>query len=294
VGAIEVQGLRKRYGQREVVKGIDLDVATGELVAILGPNGAGKTTTVEILEGLTRRTAGHVSVLGFDPERAELALRQRIGVVLQSGGVETMLTCREVIDLHRSFYPASRPTNELLAVVGLTEHADQRVGRLSGGQQRRVDMALALAGDPDLVFLDEPTTGFDPAARHQAWDAIGGLRSLGKTIVLTTHYLEEAEALADRIVVLADGRVVAEGTPGQLGNRHQAPSRIAFTPISGVDADALPVTVTLDGLQWIITTTEPTATLHTLTQWAVAQHIELTGLSVAPPSLEQIYLEVVS
>ena len=294
MGAIDVQGLRKRYDDHEVVHGIDLSVEAGEVVAILGPNGAGKTTTVEILEGLTPRTEGHVSVLGHDPACAAIAFRQRIGVVLQSGGVETMLTCREVIDLHRSFYPAPRPTDELLALVGLAESADKRVGKLSGGQQRRVDMALALAGDPELVFLDEPTTGFDPAARHQAWDAIAGLRALGKTIVLTTHYLEEAEALADRIVVLANGVIVAEGSPGQLGNRHEAPSRISFAEIVGVHPDEAPVSVIVENGRWAILSAEPTRTLHALTSWALAKDIELTGLAVAPPSLEEIYLEVVS
>ena len=292
--AIEVKGLRKRYGDREVVKGIDLQVQAGELVAILGPNGAGKTTTVEILEGLTARDAGTVSVLSHDPARGEAGLRQRIGVVLQSGGVETMLTCRELLDLHRSFYRAPRPTAELLDLVGLTEHADTRVGRLSGGQQRRIDVALALAGDPELLFLDEPTTGFDPTARHQAWATIAGLRALGKTIVLTTHYLEEAEALADRIVVLRDGVIVAEGAPGSLGNRHQAPTRIAFSPIAGMAPEDLPIEVVEDGTRWAISTTEPTSTLHVLTAWAVKRDLELTGLAVAPPSLEEIYLEVVS
>ena len=290
--AIEAQGLAKRYGARDVVKGIDLRVGTGELVAILGPNGAGKTTTVEMLEGLTPRTAGEVSVLGHDPERAEAAFRNRIGVVLQSGGIETMLTCREVLDLYRGFYRSPLPTHDLLALVGLTEQASTRVQRLSGGQQRRIDLALALAGDPDLVFLDEPTTGFDPAARHRAWDTIDGLRSLGKTIVLTTHYLEEAEALADRIIVLADGAIVAEGPPGTLGNRHEAPSRVTFTAIEGRLPTELPVDVTEDGRRWVVTTTAPTEALRALTTWAVDERIEITGLAVAPPSLEEIYLDV--
>ena len=292
VSAIEVQGLRKRYGDHEVVKGIDLRVEVGELVAILGPNGAGKTTTVEILEGLTARTSGDVSVLGHDPERAELAFRQRIGVVLQAGGVEEMLTCRELVDLHRGFYPAPRPAEELLELVGLSDQADVRVRRLSGGQRRRIDVALALAGDPELIFLDEPTTGFDPAARHQAWEAINGLRALGKTIVLTTHYLDEAEALADRIIVLAEGSIVAEGSPGSLGNRHQAPSRITFMPLIGFVVDDLPVAGIDDGIHWVVSTSEPTAALHALTSWAVKRELELTGLGVAPPTLEQIYLEV--
>jgi ABC-2 type transport system ATP-binding protein len=292
VSAIEVHGLRKTYGDREVVKGIDLRVEAGELVAILGPNGAGKTTTVEILEGLTPRTAGEVSVLGHDPQRAELAFRRRIGVVLQEGGVEEMLTCRELIDLHRGFYPSPRPATELLSLVGLTEQADVRVRKLSGGQRRRVDVALALAGDPELIFLDEPTTGFDPAARHQAWDAISGLRALGKTIVLTTHYLDEAEALADRIIVLTDGSIVAEGPPGSLGNRHEAPSRITFLPLTGFLVDDLPVAGVDDGIHWVVSTSEPTTALHVLTSWAVKREVELKGLAVAPPTLEQIYLEV--
>ncbi|HEY8216812.1 MAG TPA: ABC transporter ATP-binding protein [Acidimicrobiia bacterium] len=290
--AIDVQDLRKRYGDREVLVGIDLRVECGELVAILGPNGAGKTTTVEILEGLTPRTAGEVSVLGHDPARGERGLRERIGVVLQQGGVETMLTCRELLDLHRGFYPAPRATDELLDLVGLAAQGDERVGRLSGGQQRRIDMALALAGDPELVFLDEPTTGFDPAARHQAWDAIVGLRALGKTIVLTTHYLDEAEALADRVVVLSQGRVVADGPPGVLGDRHTAPSRLTFFPIGGVAVRDLPVAVADDGVRWTITTSDPTATLLELTSWAVREGHELAGLEVTPPSLEEIYLEV--
>jgi len=290
--AIEALGLRKRYGQRDVVDGIDLRVKAGEVVAVLGPNGAGKTTTIEMLEGLTARTGGSLSVLGHDPGRGELAFRRRIGVVLQSGGIETMLTCREVLDLHRGFYPSPLPADGLLALVGLADEADTRVGRLSGGQQRRIDMALALAGDPELVFLDEPTTGFDPAARRHAWETINGLRSLGKTILLTTHYLEEAEAVADRIIVLSAGQIVADGAPGELGHRDQAPTRITFAPIAGVSVEQLPVAVRDHGRQWMITTTDPTATLHALTSWAVDERRSLSGLTVAPPSIEDVYLEV--
>ena len=287
-----VRDLRKSYGGRPVLQGIDLDVAAGELVAVLGPNGAGKTTTVEILEGLTTRDDGTVEVLGHDPGRPGADFRHRIGVVLQHGGVEPMLTCRELLDLHRSFYRRSRPTTELLDLVGLVDQADQLVRTLSGGQQRRVDVALALAGDPELVFLDEPTTGFDPAARQQAWAAISELRALGKTIVLTTHYLDEAEALADRIVVVANGRVVAEGPPGALGDRHRAASRISFAAPAGLDPSRSTVTIDVQGGRWTVATTDVTAGLHALTGWALAAGVELHGLTVAPPSLEEIYLEV--
>jgi len=290
--AIEVEGLRKRYGDREVVRGIDLTVEVGELVAILGPNGAGKTTTVEILEGLTPRTAGRVSVLGNDPARPGPDFRERIGVVLQSCGIDPLLSVQETLDLHRGFYQHPLPLERLLDLVGLTDHARAWVRTLSGGQQRRLDVALALAGDPELVFLDEPTTGFDPAARHQAWDAIAGLRTLGKTILLTTHYLDEAEALADRVVVVADGLVVAEGEPGSLGDRHRAPTRISFLPPPGVDVRSLPVPVTASARSWTVTTAAPTACIHALTGWALEHGYELAGLTVAPPTLEEIYLEV--
>jgi ABC-2 type transport system ATP-binding protein len=203
-----------------------------------------------------------------------------------------MLTCREVLDLHRGFYPSPLPTDDLLALVGLSREDGTRVGKLSGGQQRRIDMALALAGDPALVFLDEPTTGFDPAARRHAWETINGLRALGKTIILTTHYLEEAEAVADRIIVLSAGQIVADGAPGVLGRRDKAPTRITFARILGVTADQLPVAASDDGRQWVVTTTDPTRTLHTLTSWAVSERVELAGLTVAPPSIEDIYLEV--
>jgi ABC-2 type transport system ATP-binding protein len=203
-----------------------------------------------------------------------------------------MLTCREVLDLHRGFYPSPLPTDGLLELVGLADDAGTRVGRLSGGQQRRIDMALALAGDPELVFLDEPTTGFDPAARRHAWETINGLRSLGKTILLTTHYLEEAEAVADRIIVLSAGQIVADGAPGVLGHRDQAPTRITFAPIAGVSVEQLPVAVCDDGRQWMIATTDPTGTLHALTSWAVVEGRSLSGLTVAPPSIEDVYLEV--
>ena len=211
--AIDVKGLRKSYGSLEAVRSVDLEIAAGEVFALLGPNGAGKTTIVEILEGYRRRDAGTVSVLGFDPARRERALKQRIGIVLQSTGVEQFLTVAEVIEMYRGYYPAPRPLDEIIDVVGLNEKRDDRVKTLSGGQQRRLDVAIGLAGDPELLFLDEPTTGFDPSARRASWDLIEGLCRLGKTVLLTTHYMDEAQRLADRIVVIAQGRIVAEGTP---------------------------------------------------------------------------------
>src|SRR5580698_8981853 len=214
--AIEVSGLRKHYGNHEVVQGIDFSVRCGEIFAFLGPNGAGKTTTVEILEGFTNRSAGHVRVLGIDPQQATAAWRDRVGVVLQSSVPEPDLSVEETIRLYAGFYSHPRPTEEVLALTGLESQASTRNGRLSGGQQRRLDVALALVGDPDLLFLDEPTTGFDPAARRAAWETVAGLKQLGKTVVLTTHYLEEAEFLADRIAVITNGRIVATGTPAQL------------------------------------------------------------------------------
>ncbi len=214
--AISVRGLRKSYGSVEAVRGVDLEVRAGEVFALVGPNGAGKTTTVEILEGHRERTAGDVSVLGHDPEKNERALKERIGIVLQETGVEPYLTVAESIDLFRGYYPAPRPRDEVLEVVGLTEQRDVRVRRLSGGQKRRLDVAIGLCGNPDLLFLDEPTTGFDPSARRNAWEMIRNLRDLGKTVLLTTHYMDEAQHLADRVAIIAGGVIVAEGSPEEL------------------------------------------------------------------------------
>ena len=213
--AIEVRGLRKLYGKIEAVRGIDLRVAKGEVFALLGPNGAGKTTTVEILEGHRDRTDGYVSVLGHDPRRNERSLKERIGIVLQSIGVEPYLSVEETIDVFRGYFPHPLPLEEILDLVGLRDQRRARVRRLSGGQQRRLDVAIGLAGDPELLFLDEPTSGFDPSARRGAWEMVKGLKSLGKTVVLTTHYMDEAEHLADRVAIIVEGKIVAEGAPGQ-------------------------------------------------------------------------------
>src|SRR5947208_2965211 len=237
---ITVRGLVKRYGRREAVRGIDLDVHRGEIFAFLGPNGACKTTTVEILEGFRTRTEGEVSVLGVDPAKGDGAWRNRVGAVLQESNAEPGLTVRESLQLYSGYYLAPRDIDETISLVGLDEKADTLAPQLSGGQRRRLDVALALIGDPELIFLDEPTTGFDPSARRTAWHVIEGLRELGKTVFLTTHYMDEAEELSDRIAVIADGRIVAEGTPGTLGGRNRMASTIRFTLPEGTSADELP------------------------------------------------------
>ncbi|HEX2051083.1 MAG TPA: ABC transporter ATP-binding protein [Actinomycetota bacterium] len=288
--AVEVESLRKSYGRFEAVRGIDLTVSRGEVFALLGPNGAGKTTTIEILEGYRARTSGRVSVLGHDPARAGTELRRRIGIVLQSGGAEPYLSVAESIDLYRGYYPSPRPRDEILDVAGLGDVAHERVKRLSGGQQRRLDVALALAGDPELLFLDEPTTGFDPAARRNAWRVVDNLRALGKTIVLTTHYMDEAHALADRVAIVVAGRVVAHGDPSMLTRRDGA-TKVSFVAPAGVE---LPVAWAGErrGERVEITTTSPTKLLHDVTAWALERSIELDGLTVARPTLEDVYLEL--
>jgi ABC-2 type transport system ATP-binding protein len=288
---IRVRGLRKRYGSFEAVRDVDLDVRAGEVLACLGPNGAGKTTTVEILEGYRSRGAGEVSVLGEDPARGSRAWRARIGVVLQEAALEEHLTVREALTLFASYYPRPRGIDEVIALAGLEEKADARLGRLSGGQRRRADVALALVGGPELIFLDEPTTGFDPTARRQAWETVAGLRELGTTVLLTTHYLEEAEALADRIVVLAGGGVVAEGTPATLGGREGAASRIAFTLPSGVQP---PRGAQREGAKTVLRAQRPLAAVADLAAWAQGHGLELADLEVRRPSLEEIYLGLVS
>jgi ABC-2 type transport system ATP-binding protein len=291
---ISVRGLVKRYGAVEAVCGIDLEVHAGEVLGFLGPNGAGKTTTVEILEGFRTRDAGEVNVLGEDPARAGLAWRSRIGVVLQESEPPTLLTVREALHMFAGYFPRARDVDETIAQVGLQDQADQRAGRLSGGQKRRLDVAIALIGDPELLFLDEPTTGFDPAARREAWEVIAGLRELGKTVLLTTHYLDEAQRVADRVTIVKAGRVVAEGTPGELGGRDAAATTIAFAlpdgvaPPRGLSARPRPV----GGGRLELASTQPVADLAVLTRWALEHGYDLAGLEVRRPTLEDVYLEL--
>ncbi|MGD2051333.1 MAG: ABC transporter ATP-binding protein, partial [Acidimicrobiia bacterium] len=267
--AIEVTGLVKRYGDVAAVDGIDLRVDTGEVFALLGPNGAGKSTTVEILEGHRTSTSGSVAVLGSDPGTAGRAFRERIGIVLQETALERELTVSEILDVYRHSYAKRRDVAELIDLVGLTEKASARIKTLSGGQKRRLELALGLVGDPDLLFLDEPTTGFDPSARRQAWTVIDNLRSLGKTILLTTHYMDEAQQLSDRVAVIRHGRIVAEGTPDTLGGRSEGESFVRFRIGDGATTYPLPVAAVPDQQGLVVTTSDPTMTLHTLTGWAL-------------------------
>ena len=288
---IEVRGLRKRYGALEAVRGIDLRIERGEVFALLGPNGAGKTTTVEILEGHRTRSEGEVSVLGFDPGRNEVALKERTGIVLQQTGLEPYLTVAETVDMFRGFYPRPLPLDDILEVVGLEEQRDQRVRRLSGGQQRRLDVAVGLAGDPELLFLDEPTTGFDPSARRGAWSMIRNLRTLGKTVLLTTHYLDEAQALADRVAIMVRGEIVAEDTPAGLVAA-DADAVIRFRAPEGATLpEGLDVRDTEEGLLEL-RTADPTRDLHTLTGWALEAGVALEGLVVSRLSLEDVFLRL--
>jgi ABC-2 type transport system ATP-binding protein len=274
---ISISGLRKSYGDAEAVRGIDLEVQRGEVFAFLGPNGAGKTTTVEILEGYRNRSGGEVSVLGADPQRAGREWRERIGIVLQSCRLDPYLTVRESLGLYAGYYSAPRPIEEVIELVGLEAEADERASRLSGGQQRRLDVGMALVGDPELLFLDEPTTGFDPSARRQAWDVIAGLRDLGKTVFLTTHYMDEAQRLADRVTIIAKGEIVARGTPEDLGDRESQPATISYR---------------LNGEEISMQTTTPVKTLHELTGRALERGEDLERLEVSRPTLEDVYLEL--
>jgi ABC-2 type transport system ATP-binding protein len=293
---IRVEGLRMRYGDFEAVRGIDLAVDRGEIIAFLGPNGAGKTTTVEILEGYRHRTGGTVSVLGVDPADAGAEWRSRIGVVLQECEPEPELTVRECLLLYAGYYTDPRPVDATIALVGLAEQAATQATRLSGGQRRRLDVALALIGDPELVFLDEPTTGFDPSARRAAWDMIAGLRALGVTVFLTTHYMDEAEHLADRVVVIADGRIVAEGTPGTIGGRARAATEITFTRPSGsqLPAELAALLESSVGDRVTLRAPAPLAALETLLAWARGEGSDLGDLEVRRPSLEDVYLALVA
>jgi ABC-2 type transport system ATP-binding protein len=274
VSAISVRGLRKAYGQLEAVSGIDFDIEEGEVFGLLGPNGAGKTTTVEILEGYRKRDAGEVSVLGHDPERPGPAFRQRIGVVLQQSQLWQNLTVRETHAMFAGYYEHPRDVDEVIALVGLAAKSGARAKTLSGGQKRRLDLGVALVGDPDLVFLDEPTTGFDPAARRAAWEMIRSLRSLGKTVLLTTHYLDEAEQLADRVAVLREGKIVRIGTPREL---------------TSADLE-VEIRYRRDGEEILVKTSEPTRVLHELTSDALMRGEEIERLEVRRPTLEQVYL----
>jgi ABC-2 type transport system ATP-binding protein len=290
---VRVRGLRKSYGPLEAVAGVDLDVRQGEVFALLGPNGAGKTTIVEILEGYRERTAGDVRVLGHDPGRGEPALKARIGIVLQTTSGESYLTAREAVSMYAGYYPRGRPADELLELVGLADQARTRIKRLSGGQRRRLDLAIALAGDPDLLFLDEPTTGFDPSARRGAWRLVRDLTTLGKTVLLTTHFMDEANALADRLAVLVAGRIVAEGSPAEVIGRHSAETvvRLRLAPGSSRPPEGFGLEPEADDPAWLSTRTGvPTELLHAATSWALEQGTPFDEVAVARPSLEDVYL----
>jgi ABC-2 type transport system ATP-binding protein len=292
--AITVTGLVKRYGDRAVVDGLDLEVHQGEVLAFLGRNGAGKTTTTEILEGYRERDAGEVLVLGQDPATAGADWRAKLGIVLQESRPLGALTVRETLRLYAAYFPHPRPVAEVISLVGLEEQADQRAGRLSGGQQRRLDVGVALIGNPELVFLDEPTTGFDPDARRQFWDVISGLRDLGTTVFLTTHYMDEAQVLADRVAVMRDGRVAALGTPAEL-QALRGDVEIRFVLPQGLALDALPQLskpALLTGGEVRIETTAPTADLAALCTWAEGRALELEGLTVERPTLEDVFLAI--
>ena len=290
--AVEVSGLVKSYSGTPAVAGVDLRIERGEIFALLGPNGAGKTTTVEILEGYRRRDAGTVRVLGLDPERERSLLKPRIGIVLQSTGIDQYLTVRETISMYAECYPRARPVDEVIDLVGLTQKAEARVSRLSGGQQRRLDVAVALAGDPELLFLDEPTTGFDPAARHDAWEVVKNLTTLGKTVLLTTHYMDEAQHLADRVGVIARGRMIAEGTPESLGKRNQLKARIRFRLPEGCEVPDWLAGSARSDRHFEISEDRPEELLHRLTGWALERGTSLDGLEVSRPTLEDVYLSL--
>ncbi len=276
MSAIVVRGLRKTYGELEAVRGVDFEIEEGEVFGLLGPNGAGKTTTVEILEGYRRRDAGDVTVLGHDPQRPGREFRERIGVVLQQSELWQNITVREMHSMFAGYYAHPRDVGEVIALVGLESKRDARVKTLSGGQKRRLDLGIALIGDPDLVFLDEPTTGFDPAARRAAWEMIRSLRALGKTVLLTTHYLDEAEQLADRVAVMREGVIVRIGTPSEL---------------TSADLD-VEIHYRRNGEEIVVTTSEPTRVLHELTAEALARGEELDRLEVRRPTLEDVYLSL--
>ncbi len=291
--AIEVRALKKSYGDFDAVKGIDLRVEQGEIFSLLGPNGAGKTTTVEILEGHRTRSSGEVTVLGHDPGEGERSYKARIGIVLQETGVERFLTVAEAIDRFRGFYPNPRPLDEIIEVVGLQEKRNDRVRKLSGGQQRRLDVAIGLAGDPELLFLDEPTTGFDPTARRNAWEMVRNLAGLGKTVFLTTHYMDEAQHLADRVAIIVGGRIVAEGPPGSLVGDSATQTKIRFRlPPGSPPLPSAAAQASRSHDEVALRTSEPLPVLHALTEWAIENDVALQELSVSQPSLEDVYLDL--
>ncbi len=295
--AIRTRDLRKRYSAVEALRGVDLEVAPGEVIALLGPNGAGKTTFVEILEGFRRRTSGEAAVLGVDPAAGGAGWRARIGVVLQTTALFDTLTVTEVVTHFGNFYPAPMPVGHVIELAGLAEKRDARCGTLSGGQRRRVDLALGLVGDPELIFLDEPTTGFDPSARRHAWETVRELTSLGKTVLLTTHYLDEAEALAGRVGVIVHGELVAVAAPAELGGRQQARAHVTFTltgPLTARPLPELPGTLAVDGSRASVLTDAPTAVVTALAAWARASGLdEIPGLAIGRPSLEDVYLQMI-
>lgn len=294
--AVVVTGLRKEYGTVKAVDGVSLTVERGEVFALLGPNGAGKTTTVEILEGHRRRDGGEVSVLGFDPATGGRAYRERIGIVLQEAGFEEEFAVVELVRLYAGFYPRPRDPEEVIEQVGLKDKRDARVRTLSGGQRRRLDLALGLVGAPELLFLDEPTTGFDPSARHHAWELIDGLRSSGTTILLTTHYMDEAQHLADRVAVLRAGRLVAVGAPDTLIAAERTSVLSFRLPEGTALADLPPLAghVEARGVAVSVRTGQPARDMHALTGWALERGTELTSLTLARPSLEDVYLDLVN
>jgi ABC-2 type transport system ATP-binding protein len=294
--AIEVRDLRKSYGDTVAVGGVSFDVRRGEVFCLLGPNGAGKTTTVEILEGYRSRSSGEARVLGIDPATGARALREQVGIVLQQCGVQPDLTVYELVEMFGRYHVRQRPVDEVIELVELTEKRDERAKKLSGGQRRRLDLALALVGDPELIFLDEPTTGFDPQARRQAWETIRSLCQLGKTIFLTTHYMEEAQFLADRVAVMRGGQIIAAGRPDELGGRDLRPAEIRFELPEGMRFDDVPEVPadarSLEGDRVVVQTREPVQAAQIVTTWALDGGIDLAHFSVTQPTLEDIYLEL--
>ena len=292
--AVSVRGLVRSYGSVRAVDGVSFEVQAGEVFALLGPNGAGKTTTIEILEGFRERDAGEVRVLGIDPgdRRSGQRLRSQLGVVLQELAVEPFLSVRQVLERNAGYYPAPRPVGEVIELIGLAEKSDAKVKTLSGGQQRRLDVGLGIVGDPALLFLDEPTTGLDPAGRRTSWELVRRLAGEGTTVILTTHYMEEAEALADQVAIIASGKIVAHGPPASLGGRDQGAATIRFQLPAGVTSEDLPVAVVGDGPSVVLRTDRELEALYELTRWALEHEVRLTGLTVSRHTLEDVYLQL--